>query len=261
MGPNEAAAWLAAAKSVLEKAVQQGIHVDGGLFGVFMTVAVGLGLANCFFGYRVLKILLTLWGLVMGAVGGAAVGWHLGGQTGALIGAMVGGLTAACSVAAFYLAGVFALSALIGAAGAAMVCDAYGYPVLPWMIGAALGFGLLGLILQKLVVVLATSAGGAALAVVGGFYFMGPVPHGDFRLFTDAGRNTALVAQFKTDVRGAEGELKRYAMENETVKAFADQRGRLWVYVAVLAALGAAVQFGVTGKRRKILQAAGDPVG
>jgi len=261
MGPNEAAAWLAAARELLEKAVEQGIRIDGNVFAAGMGLAVLIGLANCLVGYRVFKILLAIWGLVVGAVGGAAVGWHYGAQTGALIGAMVGGLAAAAGVAVFYLAGVFALAALIGAGAAAIFCDANALPLLPGVIGTAIVFGILGLVVQKLVVIVVTSFSGAASAVLGGYYFLGNLARGDFELFTDADHNKALVAMFLSNTRRAESELVKYAMKNPVVQAFADQRGRLLLWVLALGVLGVAVQYGLTAKRRKILEAAGDPVG
>jgi hypothetical protein len=261
MGPNETAAWLAAGKELLEKAIQQGIHVDASVFAAAMGVAILLGLTNCLLGYRVLRILLALWGLVIGAVGGAAAGWHYGAQTGALVGAMAGGLAAACSVSAFYLGGVFALTALIGAAAGAVFCDANGLPVLTGLIATGVVFGLLGLVLQKIVVVTATSVGGAVLAVVGGFYFQGGLNKGDFVLFPDPHRNKALEALFLKDARAAEQVLLQYVMENPVVQAFAEHRNILLLWVAGLSLVGIVIQFSLTARPKKILEAAGEPVG
>ncbi|MCY2926476.1 MAG: DUF4203 domain-containing protein [Planctomycetota bacterium] len=261
MGPNETAAWLAAAKELLEKAIQQGIHVDAGVFAAAMGVAILLGLTSGLLGYRVLRIVLALWGLVIGAVGGAAVGWHYGGQIGALIGALAGGLIAACSVSAFYLSGVFALTALIGAAAGAAFCDANGLPVLTGMIATGVVFGLLGLVFQKLVVVVATSVGGAVLAVVGGYYFQGGLNKGNFVLFGDGQRNKAIEALFLKDTHAAEQALLTYAMENPVVRAFAEHRNTLLLFVAGLSLVGIVIQLSLTARPKKILEAAGQPVG
>ncbi|MCY2928780.1 MAG: hypothetical protein NTV86_04665 [Planctomycetota bacterium] len=256
MGPNEAAAWLAAAKELLEKALQRGIHVDAGVFAAAMGVAILLGLTNCLLGYRVFRILLAIWGLVIGAVGGAAVGWHYGAQTGALVGALAGGLIAAFSVSAFYLAGVVALTALIGAAAGAAFCDANGLPVLTGMIVTGVAFGLLGLVLQKFV-----SVGGAGLAVMGGSSFQGGLNKGDFVLFANSQRNMDLKALFLNDPVAAEKSLLAYAMENPVIRAFAEHRNTLLLFVAGLSLVGIVIQFTLTARPKKILEAAGEPVG
>jgi len=125
---------------------------------IFFLVAFLLGLMACFAGYRLFKFFLT----IAGAVSGGGAGWFIAHAAGAgggvaliavVIGAILGG---ALAVALFY-AGVFLLgaSAFMGVgymiSGSATVA----------LIIAAIG-GILCIILQKYMIIIATAYGGAA---------------------------------------------------------------------------------------------------
>ena len=131
------------------------------------------GLVSCFYGYRLLRVLLAVYGFV----GGIVLAVQFGGQielwaTVALtIGAGVAG--AALAVVA-YLAGV----ALLGAAAGALLVNtawtsATTEPGLWLMLGVCLGGALAALVVRRYVIIVATSFGGSWAALVGGLALAG----------------------------------------------------------------------------------------
>ncbi len=134
-------------------------------------VTIAFGLLNCFFGYRIFRVLLGLYGLVLGAFVGLTVAANVsGGQTlWLIVGAIVGGLVGAALMVLLYFVGVF----LVGAAAGALLTNAIGamlgfdMPTLVVIIVAVV-VGVIALIAQRLIIILATAFGGAWLAVSGG---------------------------------------------------------------------------------------------
>ena len=125
------------------------------------------GLLACFAGYRVFRIVLGIYGFILGAlVASSAMGadqtWHM------VAGAIVGGLIGAVILILAYFVGV----ALIGGAAGALVANfawaAFGRePGLVAVIIFAIAGALGALTLQRYVIVVATAYGGAQTAVVG----------------------------------------------------------------------------------------------
>jgi Domain of unknown function (DUF4203) len=134
-------------------------------------VAIILGLLNCFFGYRLFKVMLAIYGFVLGAVFGAVVGGGLtNGNTLAVIGAgLGGGLLGAGLMVAFYFLGVFVVGAAAGALLAGSIGSALGVdlPALVVIVVAVI-VGIIALALQRVVIILATAFSGAWLVIEGG---------------------------------------------------------------------------------------------
>jgi len=133
-------------------------------------LSIAFGLLNCFFGYRLFKFMLGVYGFLLGALVGALVaGGVAGGQAWVLIvGAVIGGIVGAALMVLLYLVGVFVVGAVAGmllanAVGAVLGID---MPTLVVIILAVV-VGIVALILQRVVLVLATAFSGA-WAVVGG---------------------------------------------------------------------------------------------
>jgi hypothetical protein len=134
-------------------------------------VAVLLGLANCFFGYRIFKFLLGVVGFILGAAAGAVLGASIGdgGQLAILLGGLIGGIVGAGLLVALYILGVF----LFGASAGAMLLGVIGtalnleLPPVVIIVGAVI-VGIIAVVLQKVVIILATAISGAWTAVVGG---------------------------------------------------------------------------------------------
>ena len=132
------------------------------------------GLVACFAGYRVFRIVLGIYGFILGAfVATSAMGTS---DTAWLIGvAIVGGLVGALILIAAYFIGV----ALIGAGLAAIAVNIVwsqisgGEPPAWATIGAAVIGALASLSLQRYVIIIGTAFGGAWTALVGALALAG----------------------------------------------------------------------------------------
>jgi hypothetical protein len=138
--------------------------------GLVTLISIALGLLTCFAGYRLFRLLLAVYGFVLGAVVGLAMASGLtGGETlWVIAGALIGGLTGAVLLVLLFFVGIF----VIGAAGGALLANlvggglAWDVPALVTVLAAVAG-GVLALFLQRFGIVAFTALNGA-WAVVGG---------------------------------------------------------------------------------------------
>jgi hypothetical protein len=132
-------------------------------------VFIGLGLLNCFFGYRLFRLLLGIWGFV----GGAALALTLlqGAKVDPLVqivGAALGGIVGAVLVSMLYMLGVFLFGAGFGLLLAPVIQQhAHVLPGWPLIIVLAVVGGIAALALQRPLITLFTAFGGAWIAVSG----------------------------------------------------------------------------------------------
>jgi hypothetical protein len=131
------------------------------------------GLLSCFAGYRVFRVVLGIYGFILGALlASSAMGTD---QTmWMIVAAVVGGLIGALILIAAYFVGVALIGAGLGAFAANIIWAAFGrepglIPVILLSIAGALG----ALALQRYVIIVTTSFGGAQTAVVGAAALMG----------------------------------------------------------------------------------------
>jgi hypothetical protein len=131
--------------------------------------AIALGIAQCFFGYRIFRVILGITGFFLGGLLGGYIALSLtGSQAAAVIGGLIGGLIGAGLMAGLYIFGVFLIGALFGAMVALAITGISGGQPQYWLIIIlALAAGVLAAVLQKVVIVLATAFGGAWWAVTG----------------------------------------------------------------------------------------------
>lgn len=131
------------------------------------------GLLACFAGYRVFRVVLGIYGFILGAllatsiVGTEHTMWAIGASIG-------GGLVGALVLIAAYFVGV----ALIGAGLGAMVANVIwaalgGEPHVFVVIALAIAGALAALALQRYVIIIATAFGGAQTIVVGAAALLG----------------------------------------------------------------------------------------
>ncbi len=135
-------------------------------------LSIAFGLFNCFFGYRMFRIMLAAYGFVLGAVAGFAfVSTVAAGQTLWLVlGAVAGGLLGALLMVVFYFVGVFVVGALAGALLIDVLFLALGLdPLLVVLIVVALVAGIAALFFQRIAVILATALAGAWTTIGGAF--------------------------------------------------------------------------------------------
>jgi hypothetical protein len=182
------------------------------------------GVIACFAGYRVFRIVLGIYGFILGALfASSAMGtehtyWMV-------LAAVLGGIVGALILIAAYFVGVALLGAGIGALAASLIWASLGRePQAFVVILFAVVGALAALALQRYVIIGATAFGGAWTVMVGGLALAGN------RLAADAAsRNNVWLA---------------YPMHPAP--------GQQWVLFAWLALgiFGAIVQLGVTAKGR-----------
>jgi hypothetical protein len=131
------------------------------------------GLIACLAGYRVFRVVLAIYGFILGALLASSLmgaeqtlwmvlGWIAGGVAGALI------------LLVAYFAGVALLGAGIGAAAAHLIWASLSTePHILVVIGFAIAGALAALALQRYVIIVATAFGGAQTALIGAAALMG----------------------------------------------------------------------------------------
>jgi hypothetical protein len=130
-------------------------------------VLVGLGLLNCFAGYRLFRVLLGIWGFL----GGAAIAITLlqGTRLDPLVQiviAALGGIVGAALVSVLYLVGVFLFGAGFGLLVASVIEQhVQGVPARPLLIILGIVGGVAALALQRPLITLFTAFGGAWVVV------------------------------------------------------------------------------------------------
>lgn len=183
------------------------------------------GIVSCFFGYRLFRIVLAIFGFVIGALIPSSFLPMSSSPWAMLAVALVGGLMGAGVLIAAYFVGVALVGAGLGAVAANLMFSATGQDphylvlVLMTLLGAAAA-----MYLQRYFIIVGTAFGGAWTLIVGAA-----------ALFGDS---TALAAAAANDVWVA------YPLNPAP--------GRGWVKLAwiVLGLIGATVQLGWTGGER-----------
>lgn len=182
------------------------------------------GIVSCFFGYRLFRIVLAIFGFIIGALTASAF-LPMSNTWGMLATALVGGLIGAGVLFAAYFMGVALVGAGLGALAANVLFAATGQDphflvlVLMTLLGAAAA-----MYLQRYFIIVGTAFGGAWTLIVGAA-----------ALFGDT---AALAAAAANDVWVA------YPLNPAP--------GRGWVKLAwiVLGLIGTTVQLGWTGGER-----------
>jgi Domain of unknown function (DUF4203) len=183
------------------------------------------GVISCFAGYRVFRIVLGIYGFILGALlASSAMGTEH--TVWMIVAALAGGVIGALILIAAYFVGVALLGAGIGALVASLIWAALGRePHVLVVILFAVAGALAALALQRYVIIGATAFGGAWTTIVGALALAGN------RLAVDAAaHNNVWLA---------------YPMHPAP--------GQRWIFFAWLALglVGATVQLGVTGREKQ----------
>ena len=131
------------------------------------------GLVSCFAGYRIFRVVLGIYGFILGALlASSLVGTD---QTLYMIlAAIVGGLVGATILVLAYFVGVALIGAGLGALVANAIWASLGRePGVLAVILLAIAGALVALALQRYVIVISTAFGGAWTAIVGGLALAG----------------------------------------------------------------------------------------
>ena len=131
------------------------------------------GLLACFAGFRVFRVVLAIYGFILGAL--LASSFMGTDQTWWMILAWIGGgLVGALILLVAYFAGVALLGAGIGAAAAHMIFATFrSEPGVVVLILFSVAGALVALALQRYVIIIATAFGGAQTALVGAAALLG----------------------------------------------------------------------------------------
>jgi uncharacterized protein DUF4203 len=132
------------------------------------------GALSCFAGYRLFKLVLGIYGFILGAMLASSV-MGVSNATGMIVAAIVGGIAGALLLMFAYFIGI----ALVGAGLGALVAQVgwryvgTGDPPAAVVIVLAV-FGSIGaMLLQRYVIIVATAFGGAWTVIVGGLAVAG----------------------------------------------------------------------------------------
>jgi Domain of unknown function (DUF4203) len=182
------------------------------------------GILSCFAGYRIFRVVLGIYGFILGALiassvmGSDSTGWML-------LAALGGGLAGALILIFAYFFGVALLGAAIGAFTAHIIWSAMGSePHVAIVIVLSIAGALAALALQRYVIIGATGFAGAWTAIVGALALTGS------RVAAQGAREDVWAA---------------YPLDPAP--------GSTWVIVAwiALGLIGVMVQLMVTGKKRR----------
>jgi hypothetical protein len=184
------------------------------------------GALSCFAGYRLFKIVLGIYGFVLGAMlASSAMGAT--NTTGMIVAALVGGVCGAALLMFAYFIGIALVGAGLGALVAHVAWSAIrtGDPPAIAVIVLSIMGSIGAMFMQRYVIIVATAFGGAWTVIVGGL--------------AAAGDRGAAKAASAGDVW--------------ILYPTSPAPGQKWVPVAwiILGLVGTALQIGITGKKRK----------
>lgn len=187
-------------------------------------VLIAGGLMACFAGYRLFRVVLGVFGFILGALAASSV-FGVGDTTAMALAALVGGLIGGAILLAAYFVGVALVGAGLGALAANLIWtrlqgDPHPFVVVLFSVAGA----LVATWLQRYVIIIGTAFGGAWTLLVGALALLG-----------DSGPMKA----------AAQGDLWVAYPLNPAP----GRRWLPWAWVA-LGALGILVQMYVTGGQR-----------
>jgi hypothetical protein len=184
------------------------------------------GALSCFAGYRLFKIVLGIYGFVLGAMlASSAMGAT--NTTGMIVAALVGGVCGAALLMFAYFIGIALVGAGLGALVAHVAWSGIrsGDPPAIAVIVLSIMGSIGAMFMQRYVIIVATAFGGAWTVIVGGL--------------AAAGDRGAVKAASAGDVW--------------ILYPTSPAPGQKWVPVAwiILGLVGTALQLGITGRKRK----------
>ena len=131
------------------------------------------GLTACFYGYRLFKVVLGLFGFIVGALAASSV-FGAGDTTPMVIAAILGGIAGAALLLAAYFVGVALVGAGLGALLVNMIwTQIEGDPHPAVVIVFSVAGAVVATWLQRYVIIFATAFTGAWTMLVGGLALMG----------------------------------------------------------------------------------------
>ncbi len=183
------------------------------------------GLIACFAGYRLFRVVLAIYGFVLGAMLASSV-MGISNTVGMVVAAIVGGVLGALVLTLAYFAGIALVGAGLGALVAHLVWSQRGQVDPPALVVILLSIAgaIAAMLLQRYVIIIGTAFGGAWTMIVGALSLAG-----DPRASRAASAGNVWI-----------------------LYPFSPALERQWITVAwiVLGTIGAGVQLAVTGKKK-----------
>jgi hypothetical protein len=132
------------------------------------------GTLACFAGYRLLRLVLAIYGFILGAMIASSV-MGVSNATGMIVAAVLGGFVGALVLVLAYFAGVALVGAGLGALLVHLAWKQYQAGDPPaWLVIALAAAGAVGaMVLRRYVIVFATAFGGAWTMILGGLALAG----------------------------------------------------------------------------------------
>lgn len=129
---------------------------------VIMLLLLLFGALECFFGYRIFRIITALVGFIVGGAIGGVLGFFAAQQIGALIGGLVVGILGGFLAFKLYKLGVFVICFFAGAALGLVLGAAAGDQSMAFAFAgiAGLALGVLGVLLTGPLIIISTAIGG-----------------------------------------------------------------------------------------------------
>jgi hypothetical protein len=179
------------------------------------------GIVACFFGYRLFRIVLAIFGFILGSLAASSI-FGVSDTGPMIVAALVGGLLGAAILIAAYFVGVALIGAGLGAVAANLAFAAGDRdPHFLAVVFLSIAGAAAAMYLQRYFIIVGTGFGGAWTIIVGAMALIGD--------------QTALAAAAAGDVWVA------YPMNPAP-----DQQWMPWAWLA-LGVVGTAVQVGITG--------------
>lgn len=183
------------------------------------------GVLACFAGYRLFRVVLAIYGFVLGAMLASSV-MGISNTVGMVLAAIVGGVIGALVLTLAYFAGIALVGAGLGALVAHLVWSQRGQadpPALAVILLSIAG-AVVAMLLQRYVIVIGTAFGGAWTVIVGALSLAG------------------------------DRQASRAASAGNVwiLYPFSPALGRQWITIAwiALGVIGTGVQLAVTGRKK-----------
>ena len=143
------------------------------VLSVVIGLSIVVGAVECFFGYRIFKVILGLIGFLIGGGVAGAIGYAVSEQEiVALLAGLVGGAIGAALMVALFFIGVFLVGAFFGGVlGGVLYAVAGNSPEPAVLLILAIIAGVMAVIFQKFMIILSTGFGGAWNVVTGIAFF------------------------------------------------------------------------------------------
>ena len=187
-------------------------------------VLVLSGAVACFAGYRLFRLVLAIYGFILGAMLASSL-MGITNSTGMIVAGLVGGLVGALLFTFAYYVGIGILGASMAVFFVHVFWDYTRHadpPAVPVIVASIVG-AIIAMVLQRYVIVVTTAFSGAWMMIVG----------------------AAAMAGYRVSERPVANHVW-------ILYPFTPAPGQRWVPVVwvLLGLFGAAVQFGVTGRKK-----------